>query len=64
MNNKIEYDKIKYFKSENKTPISFNSFNLPLDLTRKKKDRYLDLGKSKKKKKKKKNQEKFISNLI
>ena len=39
LNNKIEYDKLKYhFKSQNRTPISFNSFNRALGLIKKIKD--------------------------
>ena len=48
LNNKIEYDKLKYhYKSENRTPISFNSFDLPLGLMRKIKDGSIDLEKAK-----------------
>ena len=58
MNNKIEYDKLKYhFKSENRTTIYFNTLNRPLGLIRKVKDGSIDLEKAKE------NQEKFRSNL-
>ena len=44
LNNKIEYDKLKYhFKSKNRTPISFNNCNCPLGLIRKIKDASIDL---------------------
>ena len=58
MNNKIKLDKLTYdFKSENRTPISCNTFNRPLALIRNIKDVSIDLEKGKE------NQEKFKSNL-
>ena len=48
LNNKIENDKLKYhFKSENRKPISFNSFNLRHGLIRKLEDSSIDLEKAK-----------------
>ena len=48
LNSKTEDDKLKYhLKSDNRTPISFNTFNCPLSLKRKIKDGSIDLEKAK-----------------
>ena len=46
----IDYDELTYhFISENRIAISFNGFNCTLGLTRKMKDGFIDLEKSKRK---------------